>query len=236
MPCDGTPTTSTSALVTASSRSHVARRSLCSARLLQVARVRVLLVDLGGRCRRCAPTAASACCAAASEATVVPHDPPPRTDTRTGRRHCLARRPVRERLDEHVADVRDVLGHRLGRPLGRVDRRQHDDLDGAAAQELGAPPHHLAGVADDDRHHRHARLHGDVERALLERCPAAASACACPPARSPASSARRASSRPPARAPRAPCRDRSGRRRRRPRAGTTGRRRAPAWPPSWQRR
>ena len=65
--------------------------------------------------------------------------------------------------------VGDVLVHGRHAPLRGVDRRQDVDVHGAAPQGLVPAPHHLAGVVDDDRHHRHARLHRDVERALLER-------------------------------------------------------------------
>ena len=57
---------------------------------------------------------------------------------------------------------------RLRAPAPRIDGGQHGDFDRPGAQHLGSAPHHLADVAQHDRHHRHPRLHRDVERALLE--------------------------------------------------------------------
>ena len=77
--------------------------------------------------------------------------------------------PAGERLDVALAHLFDVLVQLLDRPACGRDRRQHRDLHRAFPDRRRAAPHQLAGVADHDRHDRHARLHRDVERALLER-------------------------------------------------------------------
>src|SRR5207249_1107416 len=63
----------------------------------------------------------------------------------------------------------DALLERVGRPVVGGNRRVDHHLHGGGADDEAVLRERVEGVAEDDRHDRHARAHRHVEGALLER-------------------------------------------------------------------